>query len=79
MLCTSFPSIHPLMYHGAVNYHPSEIIYHSLSQIKTHLQVNVDARWTAEQLLAHPFLKTAAPNKQILPLIETTKKAKGSY
>ena len=42
-------------------------------------QVNVDARWTAEQLLAHPFLKTAAPNKQILPLIETTKKAKGSY
>merc|ERR1712130_913098 len=43
------------------------------------LEVNVDARWTAEQLLAHPFLKTAAPNKQILPLIETTKKAKGVY
>ena len=41
-------------------------------------QVDVDARWTAEQLLSHPFLKTAAPNKEILPLIETTKKQKAS-
>jgi len=42
------------------------------------LEVDVDARWTAEQLLSHPFLKTAAPNKEILPLIETTKKQKSS-
>jgi len=42
------------------------------------LEVDVDARWTAEQLLSHPFLKTAAPNKEILPLIETTKKQKAS-
>jgi len=43
------------------------------------LEVDVDARWRAEQLLSHPFLKTAAPNKEILPLIETTKKQKASF
>ena len=43
------------------------------------IQVDVDARWRAEQLLSHPFLKTAAPNKEILPLIDTTKKQKASF
>ena len=42
-------------------------------------QVDVNARWTAEQLMSHPFLKKASPNKDILPLIETTKKQKAAY
>ena len=33
------------------------------------LQVDVAKRWTAEELLQHPFLETAAPPTCIAPLI----------
>ena len=41
------------------------------------LQVNVDARWTAEQLKDHPFLQMSAPKSEIPPLIQKTKEQKG--
>jgi len=40
------------------------------------LEVNVDTRWTAEQLKGHPFLRKAALNSEILPLIQATKMQK---
>jgi len=41
------------------------------------LEVNVEARWTAEQLKDHPFLQKSAPNSEIPPLIQKTKEQKG--
>jgi len=41
------------------------------------LEVNVDARWTAEQLKDHPFLQKSAPKSEIPPLIQKTKEQKG--
>jgi len=41
------------------------------------LEVNVDARWTAEQLRDHPFLQMSAPKSEIPPLIQKTKEQKG--
>jgi len=37
------------------------------------LEVNVEERWTAEQLLSHPFLLKAADSKKIIPLIKAAK------
>ena len=37
------------------------------------LQVDVDERWSAEQLLSHDFLKMAAENRKIVPLINAAK------
>ena len=36
-------------------------------------QVDVDKRWTAEQLLDHDFLKKASAPKKIVPLIKAAK------
>ena len=36
-------------------------------------QVDVDERWSAEQLLSHDFLKIAAENRKIVPLINAAK------
>ena len=36
-------------------------------------QVDVDERWSAEQLLSHDFLKMAAENRKIVPLINAAK------
>ena len=36
-------------------------------------QVDVDKRWTAEQLLDHEFLKKASVPKKIVPLIKAAK------
>jgi len=37
------------------------------------LEVDVDERWSAEQLLTHDFLKMAAENRKIVPLINAAK------
>lgn len=37
------------------------------------LEVNVDERWSAEQLAEHSFLATAAPQHKIVPLIKAAK------
>jgi len=37
------------------------------------LEVDVDERWSAEQLLNHDFLKMAAENRKIVPLINAAK------
>ena len=37
------------------------------------LQVNVETRWSAEQLLTHPFLKKACEPRRIIPLIKAAK------
>jgi len=37
------------------------------------LEVDVDKRWTAEQLLAHKFLEKAAESRRIVPLIKAAK------
>jgi len=37
------------------------------------LEVDVDERWSAEQLLSHDFLKMAAENRKIVPLINAAK------
>jgi len=37
------------------------------------LEVDVDRRWTAEQLLSHPFLGKAAESRKIVPLIKAAK------
>jgi len=37
------------------------------------LEVDVDKRWTAEQLLDHDFLKKASAPKKIVPLIKAAK------
>merc|ERR1712130_892245 len=37
------------------------------------LEVDVDERWSAEQLLSHDFLKIAAENRKIVPLINAAK------
>jgi len=37
------------------------------------LEVNVEERWSAEQLLSHPFLLKAADSKKIVPLIKAAK------
>ena len=37
------------------------------------LKVDVDKRWTAEQLLAHKFLEKAAESRKIVPLIKAAK------
>jgi len=37
------------------------------------LEVNVEERWSAEQLLSHPFLVKAADSKKIVPLIKAAK------
>ena len=36
-------------------------------------QVDVEKRWSAEQLLSHPFLKKAAEPHKIIPLIRAAK------
>ena len=37
------------------------------------MQVNVEERWSAEQLSEHGFLATAAPQHKIVPLIKAAK------
>jgi len=37
------------------------------------LEVDVDERWSAEQLLSHDFLKMAAESRKIVPLINAAK------
>jgi len=37
------------------------------------LEVDVEARWSAEQLLTHPFLLKSADNHKIVPLIKAAK------
>lgn len=37
------------------------------------LEVDVDKRWSAEQLLVHPFLRKAAESRKIIPLIKAAK------
>ena len=37
------------------------------------LEVNVESRWSAEQLLTHPFLKKACEPRRIIPLIKAAK------
>jgi len=37
------------------------------------LEVDVESRWTAEQLLTHPFLEKAAEPRKIIPLIKAAK------
>ena len=37
------------------------------------LQVNVEKRWSAEQLLTHPFLKKSCEARKIVPLIKAAK------
>ena len=39
----------------------------------TTAQVDVDKRWSAEQLLVHPFLRKAAESRKIIPLIKAAK------
>ena len=36
-------------------------------------QVDVDKRWSAEQLMVHPFLRKAAESRKIIPLIKAAK------
>jgi hypothetical protein len=38
------------------------------------VQVSVEDRWSAEQLLTHPFLKTTVDCAKLKPLIEAAKK-----
>ena len=38
------------------------------------LEIDVEARWTAEQLLKHEFLNKAESLSTIVPLIKTVKK-----
>jgi len=37
------------------------------------LEVNVESRWSAEQLLTHPFLKKSCESRKIIPLIKAAK------
>jgi len=37
------------------------------------LEVNVEKRWSAEQLLTHPFLKKSCEPRKIIPLIKAAK------
>lgn len=37
------------------------------------LEVNVETRWSAEQLLTHPFLKKSCESRRIIPLIKAAK------
>ena len=37
------------------------------------IQVDVDKRWTAEQLLSHEFLQKASEPRKIVPLIKAAK------
>eukprot|EP00091_Calanus_sinicus_P009402 TRINITY_DN2200_c0_g1_i1.p1 TRINITY_DN2200_c0_g1~~TRINITY_DN2200_c0_g1_i1.p1 ORF type:complete len:183 (-),score=65.67 TRINITY_DN2200_c0_g1_i1:575-1123(-) len=37
------------------------------------LEVDVDKRWSAEQLMVHPFLRKAAESRKIIPLIKAAK------
>ncbi|XP_009900445.2 serine/threonine-protein kinase PAK 3-like [Dryobates pubescens] len=44
--------------------------------LKCCLEVDVDRRWSAEELLQHPFLKCAKPPSSLAPVIMATKEAK---
>ena len=44
-----------------------------LPMIVCTFQVDVDKRWSAEQLISHPFLRKAAEGKKIIPLIKAAK------
>ena len=44
-----------------------------LQSISCAFQVDVDERWSAEQLLSHDFLKMAAESRKIVPLINAAK------
>ena len=46
-----------------------KFLLHSIASQK----VDVDKRWTAEQLLAHKFLEKAAESRRIVPLIKAAK------
>eukprot|EP00842_Homolaphlyctis_polyrhiza_P006184 jgi/Hompol1/6567/HPOL_002282-RA len=40
------------------------------------LQVDVDKRWSTDQLLKHGFMKVAEPNANLVPLIEAARNSK---
>ncbi|XP_064032441.1 serine/threonine-protein kinase PAK 3-like [Pogoniulus pusillus] len=57
---------------------PEELSAALLSFLQYCLEVDVDRRWSARDLLQHPFVTAAGPVSSLIPLITAAKEAKNS-
>ncbi|XP_064032440.1 serine/threonine-protein kinase PAK 3-like [Pogoniulus pusillus] len=57
---------------------PEELSAALLSFLQCCLEVDVDRRWSARDLLQHPFVTSAGPVSSLIPLITAAKEARNS-